>query len=74
MPKAEVKKVDENAIVRQSNELIEANYKLTTAEQKVILNFIAQIDTTKESFEVARIGAKSVVSILKAVIGNSSKS
>lgn len=60
MQKAEIKKVDENAIVRQSNELIEANYKLTTAEQKVILNFIAQIDTTKESFEVARIGAKSL--------------
>ncbi len=60
MPKAEVKKVDENAILRQSNELIEANYKLTTAEQKVILNFIAQIDTTKESFEMARIGAKSL--------------
>lgn len=60
MPKAEVKKADENAIVRQSSELIEANYKLTTAEQKVILNFIAQIDTTKESFETARIGAKSL--------------
>lgn len=60
MQKAEIKKVDENDIVRQSNELIEANYKLTTAEQKVILNFIAQIDTTKESFEVARIGAKSL--------------
>ncbi|MFV0636806.1 replication initiation protein [Mitsuokella sp. WILCCON 0060] len=55
-----IKKVDERALVRQSNELVEANYKLTLAEQKVILNFIAQIDTTRENFTVNRINAKSL--------------
>lgn len=60
MPKPEVKKVDENAIIRQSSELTEANYKLTVAEQKVILNFIAQLDTNKGNIEAARIGAKSL--------------
>lgn len=60
MQKKEVAQVDQNAILRQSNELVEANYKLTTAEQKVILNFIAQLDITKDDFEVIRIGAKSL--------------
>ena len=60
MPNKEVKQVDEYAIVRQSNELVEANYRLSMAEQKVILNFIAQLDTTQKNFTVARIKAKAL--------------
>ena len=60
MQKNEVKQVDEHALVRQSNELVEANYRLTLGEQKVILNFIAQLDTSQENFTVARINAKSL--------------
>lgn len=60
MGKKEVQLVDEHAMVVQSNEIVEANYKLTAAEQKVILNLIAQLDTTKEDFEVGRISAKSL--------------
>lgn len=42
MPTKDVKQIDEYALIRQSNELVEANYRLTLGEQKVILNFIAQ--------------------------------
>ena len=54
MSNKEVRQVDEYAIVRQSNELVEANYRLSMAEQKVILNFIAQLDTTQKNFTVSR--------------------
>lgn len=60
MQKKDVKQVDEHALIRQSNELVEANYRLTLGEQKVILNFIAQLDTSQENFTVARINAKSL--------------
>lgn len=60
MSNNEIKQVDEYAVVRQSNELVEANYRLTMAEQKVILNFIAQLDTTQTNFTVGRIKAKSL--------------
>lgn len=60
MGKKEIRQVDERAMVVQSNEIVEANYRLTAAEQKVILNLIAQLDTTKEDFEVGRISAKSL--------------
>lgn len=60
MGKKEIRQVDERAMVVQSNEIVEANYRLTAAEQKVILNLIAQLDTTKEDFEVRRISAKSL--------------
>lgn len=58
--KPEIKRVSPQAIVRQSHELVEANYKLTAAEQKIILNFIAQIDSSKTELDVMRIGAKSL--------------
>ena len=60
MPTKDVKQIDEYALIRQSNELVEANYRLTLGEQKVILNFIAQLDTNQENFTVARINAKSL--------------
>lgn len=60
MGKKEIRQVDEHAMVVQSNEIVEANYRLTAAEQKVILNLIAQLDTSKEDFEVGRISAKSL--------------
>lgn len=58
--KKEIKNIDENAVVRQSNEIIEANYKLTVAEQKVVLNMIAQIDNNLTDFEKIRISVKSL--------------
>lgn len=60
MKKKEIRQVDEHAMVVQSNEIVEANYRLTAAEQKVILNLIAQLDTTREDFEVGRISARSL--------------
>lgn len=55
-----IRRTNDNALIRQSNELVEANYKLTIAEQKVILNFCAQIDPHKDHFEVIRLSAKSL--------------
>ena len=46
-----IKTVDETLLLQQSNEIIEANYKLSTAEQKVILNMIAQINNNLTNFE-----------------------
>lgn len=62
---SEVKIVEENSIVVQSSELIEANYKLSIAEQKLILALCSQIDTRKQDFEVVRITAKSLTDICK---------
>ena len=56
----DITKLDYNSLVRQSNEIVEANYKLTLAEQKIMLCLIANIDTSKDNFEVARINAKSL--------------
>ena len=55
----ELQVISENAIVVQSNELIEANYKLSTAEQRLILALASQIDTRKPDFEIVRVTAKS---------------
>ena len=55
-----IKTVDETLLLQQSNEIIEANYKLSTAEQKVILNMIAQINNNLTNFERLRISAKSL--------------
>ena len=60
MEKKDIRQVDEHAMVVQSNEIVEANYRLTAAEQKVILNLIALLDTRKENFELGRISAKSL--------------
>ena len=60
MPEKEVTNINCDSFVRQSNEIIEANYKLTIAEQKIMLCFIANIDTTKSNFEVSQISAKSL--------------
>ena len=43
MPEKEVTNINRDSFVRQSNEIIEANYKLTIAEQKIMLCFIANI-------------------------------
>ena len=56
----ELQVISENAIVVQSNELIEANYKLSTAEQRLILALASQIDTRKSDFEIVRVTAKSL--------------
>lgn len=56
----EIVDVNNNGLIRQSNELVEANYKLSVAEQKVILNVCTQIDPTKDHFEVVRVSAKSL--------------
>lgn len=52
--------VNGNGLIRQSNELVEANYRLSIAEQKVILNVCTQIDPTKDHFERIKISAKSL--------------
>lgn len=60
MDRKEIRTVSPQAIVRQSSELVEANYRLSVSEQKVILNFISQIDSSKNELGVMRIGAKSL--------------
>ena len=56
----ELQVVNDNAIVVQSGELVEANYKLSISEQRLILALSSQIDTRKTNFEIVRVTAKSL--------------
>lgn len=56
----ELQIVDSKAIIVQSSELVEANYKLSIAEQRLILALASQIDTKKEDFEIVKVTAKSL--------------
>lgn len=56
----ELQVVNDNAILVQSGELVEANYKLTISEQRLILALSSQIDTRKANFEIIRVTAKSL--------------
>jgi len=56
----EVIEFKENALLVLSNEITEANYKLTVAEQKFMLALISQIDNRKDHFENIKISAKSL--------------
>ncbi len=56
----EIVNVDKEAMIYQSNEVVEANYKLTTAEQKLVLALISLIDRDKEDFESIRVNANSL--------------
>jgi len=47
-----------NKIVRKSNALIEASYKLTTQEQRVILFLVSQINSADEDFKDYSIAIK----------------
>lgn len=60
---SDVVDVNGSGIIRQSNELVEANYKLSIEEQKVMLNVCTQIDPTKDHFERIKISAKSLMEV-----------
>ena len=59
----EVLHFDQNAVLCQSNELIEANYRLSTLEQKVFLVFCANIDQNAENFNIVKLAVKDVSSV-----------
>ena len=48
--------IDENKPVKQSNRLIEAKYKLTKYEQRMILAICSQLDKNAENFDTVRVG------------------
>ena len=50
-----VKKVDDHAIIKQSNRLVEARYKLTLNEQKMIVAICSQLDKNAAEFATVRI-------------------
>lgn len=48
--------IDENRPVKQSNRLIEAKYKLTKYEQRMILAICSQLDKNAKNFDTVRVG------------------
>ena len=50
-----VKKVDDHAIIKQSNRLVEARYKLTLNEQKMIVAICSQLGKNATEFATVRI-------------------
>lgn len=48
-------KIDENKPVKQSNRLIEAKYKLTKYEQRMILAICSQLNTNAKEFSTVRV-------------------
>ncbi len=48
-------KFDENKPIKQSNRLIEAKYKLTKYEQRMILAICSQLDKNAENFDTVRV-------------------
>lgn len=53
-----------NRIVRKSNFLIEASYKLTTIEHKIILTLAASLNTEDKDFKKYSFRVKNLVSLL----------
>ncbi len=47
--------IDENKPIKQSNRLIEAKYKLTKYEQRMVLAICSQLNTNAESFNTVRV-------------------
>lgn len=56
--------MDENHIVTKSNNLIEARYKLTLEEQRLILCLVSMIQPMDEDFKVYAISVKEFLSIV----------
>lgn len=48
-------KIDENKPVKQSNRLVEAKYKLTKYEQRMVLAICSQLNTNAEDFSTVRV-------------------
>jgi plasmid replication initiation protein len=57
-----VKIFDEESSVKQSNNLVEARYKLTIAEQRIILAIASQLNKNGEKFESISFKARDLLS------------
>ena len=55
MGKNEITKIKSDGIIKQSNNLIEAKYKLTTQEQKLVIAICSQLDKDASNFDTVRI-------------------
>lgn len=53
----EIIKLDKTANLKQSNGLVEAKYKLTVREQKMVIAICSQIKSSDEDFPIVRIRA-----------------
>jgi plasmid replication initiation protein len=56
--------IDEKTAVVKSNQLIEASYKLTTQEQRIILLLASMVKRTDEDFKLYRINIKDFLDIV----------
>ena len=51
----EIVKIDKNTNIRQSNRLIEAKYRLTKYEQRMVIAICSQLDSNSKDFETIKI-------------------
>ena len=56
-----IEKIDESKPIKQSNRLVEAKYKLTATEIKIVLAIASQLNKTGESFKSVRISAAALI-------------
>lgn len=59
-----VKSVDPEYFVKKSNELVEAHYRLTSAEQKFVIAAISLIDKDDEAFKEYIFSVKEILELL----------
>ena len=55
MKEKEITILDTQKTIKQSNRLIEAKYKLTSQEQKLVIAICSQLDKTADNFDTVRI-------------------
>ena len=58
------KEQTENSLIVKSNELIEASYRLTTSEQKIILKLVSLIRADSKDFQRYKIKIKDFIKLL----------
>ena len=54
-------KIDENKKLKQSNRLVEAKYKLTLSESKIVYTILSQIHKNGENLEAVRVSAAALI-------------
>ena len=55
MKEKEITILDTQKTIKQSNRLIEAKYKLTSQEQKLVIAICSKLDKTADNFDTVRI-------------------
>lgn len=56
--------MDKSLLVKKSNKLIEARYKLTLVEQKLVLYIIAKMDKDSEKFNLVQLELNEIINLL----------